>query len=263
MQPTKTAPNLFGDNIGTVAMWDFSEANMSDASRVQVVTQVASICYGDNPKTIGSEHLYDKLAAESLGLPSSAFEFVPVLYPLAYFGTPTLADIMSMHVFKYGTLVGDYLLTNLRAVIHDGLDVAHYNTPAECAIIKQHTRFYRAEVDLNTRSQLVRHRSGSFQELSRRYVGERVPFEFYIPDNMPLQPIVKHTYQKQIQLYRLLVSNKVPKEAARRVLPQAMYTGIWFGWIGLSGFENFIKLRTDQHAQIEIRTMAKQIQEWG
>ena len=51
---------------------------MSEKHRIHAISAVASICY-QNPKAIGSESLYNRLLAESKGLPSSSAEFVPVL----------------------------------------------------------------------------------------------------------------------------------------------------------------------------------------
>ena len=70
--------NVFGDDIAFVEQYDFSTANMSEENRIKAITQVASICY-QNPKAINSESLYNRLMAESKGLPSSSAEFVPVL----------------------------------------------------------------------------------------------------------------------------------------------------------------------------------------
>ena len=70
--------NIFGDDIAFVEQYDFSTANMSEENRILAITQVASICY-QNPKAIGSESLYNRLLAESKGLPSSSFEMCPIL----------------------------------------------------------------------------------------------------------------------------------------------------------------------------------------
>ena len=70
--------NVFGDHIAFIEQYDFSTANMSEENRIKAITQVASICY-QNPKAVGSESLYNRLLAESQGLPSSSAEFVPVL----------------------------------------------------------------------------------------------------------------------------------------------------------------------------------------
>ena len=70
--------NIFGDDIAFVEQYDFSTANMSEENRIKAITQVASICY-QNPKAVGSESLYNRLMAESQGLPSSSFEMCPIL----------------------------------------------------------------------------------------------------------------------------------------------------------------------------------------
>ena len=70
--------NIFGDDIAFVEQYDFSTANMSEENRIKAITTVASICY-QNPKAIGSESLYNRLLAESKGLPSSSFEMCPIL----------------------------------------------------------------------------------------------------------------------------------------------------------------------------------------
>lgn len=70
--------NIFGDNIAFVEQWDFSRANLNEQSRINAITQVASICY-QNPKALNSDSLYNRLMAESLGLPSSSFEVCPIL----------------------------------------------------------------------------------------------------------------------------------------------------------------------------------------
>ena len=59
--------NIFGDDIAFVEQYDFSTANMSEENRIKAITQVA-ICY-QNPKAVGSESLYNRLLAESKGLP--------------------------------------------------------------------------------------------------------------------------------------------------------------------------------------------------
>ena len=70
--------NIFGDDIAFVEQYDFSTANMSEENRIKAITTVASICY-QNPKAVNSESLYNRLLAESKGLPSSSFEMCPVL----------------------------------------------------------------------------------------------------------------------------------------------------------------------------------------
>ena len=190
--------NIFGDNIAFVEQYDFSTANMSEKHRIHTISAVASICY-QNPKAINSESLYNRLLAESKGLPSSSFEFVPVLFDYDwitnYYYNKADLFLKRSNILKYGEVIWvdnvKYLLTNYRALIYDveniGLDsdiLKHFNTQEECEIIKQHFKVFLYKVDLPTRSQMVRHRL-SWQELSRRYVsGSRVPFEFYVSEKM-------------------------------------------------------------------------------
>ena len=78
VQLINSKQNIFNDNIAYVEQWDFSRANLNEENRILAITQVASICY-QNPKALGSESLYNRLAAESMGLPSSSFEMCPIL----------------------------------------------------------------------------------------------------------------------------------------------------------------------------------------
>ena len=206
--------NIFNDDIAYVEQYDFSTANLNEENRIKAITTVASICY-QNPKAIGSESLYNRLLAESKGLPSSSFEFVPVLLTFdeviknaGLIESPTETfdeddnlicskiETKTSNIEKYGEWIEyeniTYLLTNYRAIVYDfeqfgnkGVDLRNrYNTQEECKIIKEYFKVFLYKVDLPTRSQMVRHRV-SWQELSRRYVsGERVPFEFYISDKM-------------------------------------------------------------------------------
>ena len=280
--------NIFGDDITFVEQYDFSTANMSEENRIKAITTVASICY-QNPKAIGSESLYNRLLAESKGLPSSSFEFVPVLLTakkLRKIGSIINKEIYVKHDFEYnvtkfGEMIedGKYLLTNLRALIADVGEYAKefYNTPEECEIIKQHFKVFLFKVDLPTRSQMVRHRI-SWQELSRRYVsGSRVPFEFYVSEKMKdvkqtlWIPIDNNTETSQevstddlinvcIKHYEQALKQGVKPQDARRIIPQAAYTQIW-GAFQPKQLENYFKLRLDESAQWEIRQTAIAMQE--
>lgn len=121
-------PNIFNDGIAFVDCWDFSKANLNEENRIRAITQVASICY-QSPKSLGSESLYNRLMAESMGLPSSSFEFVPVLLdPWKPEAKKLLEDDRSQ-VRKFGEWVEytdsetgkkkEALLTNYRALYYD------------------------------------------------------------------------------------------------------------------------------------------------
>lgn len=267
--------NIFGDDIAYVENWDFSRANMSEENRINAITQVASICY-QNPKTLNSDSLYNRLMAESIGLPSSSFEFVPVLFEARIVLDGMIVNPYFSKCLKFGEFVENhsYLLTNLRALIEDvGADKSKnfYNTIEECEIIKKHFKVFNYKVDFPTRSQMVRHRC-NWQELSRRYVsGKRVGFDFYVSEKMKDVKSLANCYGYEcntediigicLEHYYKALEDGVKPQEARRIIPQAAYTQIW-GAFQPSQYENFMKLRDDEvHAQWEIAQVAKAMRE--
>ena len=284
VQLINSKQNIFNDNIAYVEQWDFSRANLNEENRINAITQVASICY-QNPKALNSESLYNRLMAESIGLPSSSFEFVPVLLNIGEIEDEEFISEsakLSMKIFKHSEMVCDgncyYLLTNYRAIVYDVENgfiskkwLKRFNTEEECEIIKQHFKVFNYKVDLPTRSQMVRHRC-SWQELSRRYVsGERVPFDFYVSEKMKeVQSEFLDTkwtigtdtlIEQCLRHYRSALSQGVKPQEARRIIPQAAYTQIWGAYLPTQ-YSNFMKLRDDEkHAQWEIAQVAKAMKE--
>jgi len=261
--------NIFEDNIAYVEYWDFSKANLNNKNRILAITQVASICY-QNPKALGNESLYNRLMAESQGLPSSSFEFVPVLLDYENPKHKEILDLEYSNCKKFGEQLDDkYLLTNYRALVYDyehfselfSFDIREiFNTKAECNIIKEYFKVFLYKVDLPTRSQMVRHRV-SWQELSRRYVsGKRVPFEFYISSKLKNNENVKNLIEQSKELYYELLDNGVKPQEARRVIPQMAYTQIW-GAFQPKQLDNYFKLRLEETAQWEIKQTALAMQE--
>ena len=261
--------NILNDNIGFVENWDFSKANLNEENRILAITQVASICY-QNPKALGSESLYNRLMAESMGLPSSSFEFVPVILD---YENPKHKEILKLEYSnckKFGEILDDrYLLTNYRALVYDfendkdkfSFDIRTiFNTQEECKIIKEYFKVFLFKVDFPTRSQMVRHRI-SWQELSRRYVSaKRVPFEFYVSEKLKENQKVQDLIKQSEDLYFELLENGVKPQEARRVIPQMGYTQIWGAFMPKQ-LDNYFKLRLDEHAQWEIRQTAIAMQE--
>ena len=258
------------NDICSVSHYDFSLANSSYEARVYSVSKVASICYG-NPKALGSISLFDRLQAEAAGLPSSSYEMCPVLITKEQFATKDLKAC-----WKFGEQVGDYLLTNLRALISDvgpEESLNYLNTASEeIQIIKDNFKVFLFNVDLATRAQMVRHRC-SWQELSRRYVsGKKQPFEFYISEKM--EGVISEHFDDEsnfffdtkdivricLEHYDEAIAAGVKPEEARRILPQAMKTTIW-GAFQPAQLANFFTLRLDKSAQREIRTVAEAMKE--
>lgn len=274
--------NILGDNIGYIENWDFSKANMSNENRIHTITLVASICY-QSPKALGSESLYNRLMSEASGLPSSSFEFVPMLFTqeevnkcyLSMTGNiPTITIHNNNPLTKFGEWIedGKYLLTNFRAVVYlfeqFGIDFRDkFNTEEECEIIARHFKVFKYYVDLPTRAQMVRHRV-NWQELSRRYVsGKRVEFEFYTSEKMKFNSIHGDICLTDeafnticVERYNQALDRGVKPEEARRCIPQSMYTTVW-GAFQPSQLENYFKLRSDSHAQKEIRATSDSMKE--
>lgn len=267
---------LYNDGIGFVEKHDFSKANMSQESRIEAVTTVASICY-EAPKIINSINIYDRLGAESLGLPSSSYEFVPVLinqkdyYQMTSFLQTDWAEKYNatLNIEKYGEWIEDefgeeYLLTNLRACLSDQskyefdfIDLKEYfNTDLdEIHVIRQNFKVFYKKIPLFVARQLVRHRA-SFQELSRRYTDdESSPIEFYAKDS-DMKGVYTSIYHMNLRQYKHLIAQGEEPEDARAVLPTALYTKLWTAFTP-SGYDNFIKLRTKKNAQSEIRQLAE------
>jgi len=133
---------------------------------------------------------------------------------------------------------------------------------------------------LDIATQILRHRSFCFQQLSRRYAGEeQSPVQWVMPqlraphpkdrqaslDTLP-HDVVEH-WQGKIQdhlqaahdLYRQLLAAGVAKECARAVLPQATTTTLYMSgncrsWI------HYIALRSQPGTQAEHRSVALEVQ---
>lgn len=126
---------------------------------------------------------------------------------------------------------------------------------------------------LFVRGQWHRHRTWSYNEISRRYT--EVDMQFYTPpglrgqakidrqasvdddvdpDGTLRQSIADHN-QKSFELYESLLAKGVCREQARGILPQNMMVTFW-GTVNLSNLLHFLELRDSEHAQWEIREYA-------
>lgn len=120
------------------------------------------------------------------------------------------------------------------------------------------------------RGQWHRHRTWSYNEISRRYT--EIDMEFYTPAKLRMQAesnrqasldspdfndsgyremIEKHN-KDSFALYEKLLEGGVCREQARGVLPQNMMVTFW-GTVDLSNLLHFLELRDSEHAQWEIR----------
>lgn len=142
-------------------------------------------------------------------------------------------------------------------------------------------------VPLFVRGQWHRHRTWSYNEISRRYTSEGL--EFYLPDWLrpqakknkqasdweerinpilsyrgdgpnPANMAIREHVEDSVALYNALLDSGVCREQARMVLPQNMYVR-YYGSVNLRNALAFIKLREDNHAQWEIFQPAKVMRE--
>lgn len=128
-----------------------------------------------------------------------------------------------------------------------------------------------------------RHRIGSFNEFSARY--SEMPAEFYLPDldnvrrqtgkpgsyvferleDEALRDNARHamsvTAKGAIRMYNNLIAGGVAKELARTVLPVSMYTQFYWT-VNARSLMNFLSLRTQSTAQLEIRQYADDVEKF-
>jgi thymidylate synthase (FAD) len=126
---------------------------------------------------------------------------------------------------------------------------------------------------LFVRGQWHRHRTWSYNEISRRYT--EVDMEFYTPpilraqakidrqasvenadfDNDALRKVISDHNQASFKVFEDLLEQGVCREQARGVLPQNMMVTFW-GTVNLGNLLHFLELRDSEHAQWEIREYA-------
>ena len=122
---------------------------------------------------------------------------------------------------------------------------------------------FRFVVPLFIRSQHHRHRTWSYNEISRRYTD--VDLRFYEPKNgvhggQTTSYLVKKHHLESLKLFNTLLSAGVCREQARGVLPQNLYTE-YYGTCNLSNLLKFVDLRIHEGAQWEIQKVAEALLE--
>ncbi|MBO7147516.1 MAG: FAD-dependent thymidylate synthase [Lentisphaeria bacterium] len=128
------------------------------------------------------------------------------------------------------------------------------------------------------RGQWHRHRTWSYNEISRRYT--EIDLEFYTPnglrrqaetnrqasvdspdfDSSAMTEEIRQHNLKSLELYNSLLERGVCREQARGVLPQNMMVTFW-GTVDLNNLLHFLELRDSEHAQWEIRQYASAIKQ--
>ena len=128
--------------------------------------------------------------------------------------------------------------------------------------------------------QWMRHRMASINEYSGRY--SEIPDSCWVPDPYDIrqqskvnkqssEPVISYSedagefhgqfkavYEKAYKAYKKAVDRGVAREQARTILPQAMYTEFYWK-IDLHNLLNFVRLRAEKHAQLEIQDYANAV----
>lgn len=136
------------------------------------------------------------------------------------------------------------------------------------------TATFRLTVPMFIARQIMRHRTFSYNEISRRYTSEDIRLWYCdtwrAQSDKNLQcssgdltdPISTEIYQKSIaqalMSYNALLDRGVAREQARAVLPQCTYTSFYMTG-NLHNWMHFLKLRLDAHAQPEVQVVAEAI----
>ncbi len=127
----------------------------------------------------------------------------------------------------------------------------------------------------------MRHRTASYNEISRRYTAEQI--EFYYPESLRPQDkknrqatlnedfnpildstgltaaesLLKHS-EESLKVYQEMIDKGIGRELARMYLPQNLYTTYW-ATANLHNWMGFISKRDHIDAQLEIRVLAQGI----
>lgn len=130
------------------------------------------------------------------------------------------------------------------------------------------------ECPLFIRSQIHRHRTFSYNEISRRYTSDDL--DFWIPTELHQQAVknkqgateqtIQHNaagvdIMKRLTIraeadYKGLLDLGVAREQARSILPQNLLTRFYMGG-NLRNWAHFLQLRLDSHAQHEAQVIAR------
>ena len=134
----------------------------------------------------------------------------------------------------------------------------------------------RLKVPIFIARQIQRHRTFSYNEVSRRYVD--TPPEFFWPDKWRKRAdnVKQGSSEEEVdfdaagyarsaalvalEVYERLLEEGAAPEQARMILPQNTYTEFYMTG-NLRNWAHFLKLRLDGHAQKEVQDVAQMVEE--
>ena len=110
--------------------------------------------------------------------------------------------------------------------------------------------------------QWMRHRTGKYNEVSRRYTKKN--WDYYIPtvdliSDKKIRDYIISIMENQTKEYNLLLEKGVKPEIARMIMGTGFNTEFYFT-IDLRNLLHFLKLRKDNHAQYEMQEYANAIE---
>lgn len=135
---------------------------------------------------------------------------------------------------------------------------------------------FLVECPLFIRSQIMRHRTFAYNEISRRYTDENI--EFWVPNKWRMQSQSNRqastdeevdvgvlpedemyaAVNYSVSVYNAMLEGGVCREQARAILPQSLLTKFYMTG-NLRNWSHFVRLRKDAHAQKEVQVVARRI----
>lgn len=225
--------------VGSIQMWDCWKSRESLDSAKWWVAKVASLSYGNEEASNPGALVQRILERGHL----SCLEFVPVENCSDFASLPpnSLRDWDNLEDLTY-------------------IDDANEEW-SQCPKIERRNMgacwAFLVEAPIFVARQWMRHRSFAYLEMSRRYVkGAKVPLTFYGTEYGPAAVAA----QTAARIYDMLIEAGQPPELARRVLPVGMMTRFWAAGFA-DDWREFVRLRSDSHAQPEIRVFSDKIAE--
>lgn len=240
IEPKTETVELFSrlGKVGSIQAWDPWEARKSVAHAKWWVAKVASLSYG-NSEAANPEKLFQRIV--DLGH-LSCLEFVPETNYTDKDSGYHL-PVRSLRQLSTEYLESPRFMERDRGPEH---------SPASAFLVS---------CPLYTRSQWMRHRSFSYLEMSRRYTkGSKVAWDYYGMrmtgatmgnTNTDIQEVGDFWLKCEAEYQRRLDAGW-PNEIARGCMPMEAMTSFWVAGFDRDWLE-FVRLRSDAHAQPEIR----------
>lgn len=145
------------------------------------------------------------------------------------------------------------------------------------SVFEHQSATFLIECPLFIRSQIMRHRTFSYNEISRRYTSEQLGFwepSFLrkqdtkakqcsggvLEDELqtPSWGVMRRMTMDAMATYTSLIDAGVAREQARAILPQSLLTRFYMTG-NLRNWAHFLSLRLDKHAQPEVQIIAQKI----